>query len=200
MEAPPGFHRARMAAMAVVLMAGACSSKTAPTTTPAQAPGATSAVTATSAMVVSTTKTGPLTTTTASSTTVGPDATSVPVAESVELNCGSTRQPEDDLTIVLDAVALPASPRYLTALQAAAEPGNDPAGRLFAKTGIRYKAGHAAEIIVPDELRDRLSIGWEMGRSWHIVVPPCPDRAVLRKNNKRKSSGTKHAQLAARKT
>ena len=83
---------------------------------------------------------------------------------------------EEDLTVVLDAVALPASPRYRTALQASEEPGNDAAGRLFAKTGIRYKAGKGAEIIVPEELRDRLSLNWQSGRTWRIVVPPCPDR------------------------
>jgi hypothetical protein len=176
MKAPPGIHRARVVAMAVVLIAGACSSKTASTTIPPPTPGAASSVVTTSATPASTTKPGTVTTTTGLSTTVEPDATSVPVSESVALNCGSTRQPEDDLTVVLDAVALPASPRYLTALQAAVQPGNDPAGRLFAKTGIRYRAGNAAEIIVPEELRDRLSIGWEMGRSWHIVVPPCPER------------------------
>jgi hypothetical protein len=98
-----------------------------------------------------------------------------PVVASTDLGCsGNTSTPPDDMTIYFDSVALPTSDRYPTALQTGAqgEFAHDRAGRLFAKTGLYFKPGHAFEVIVPDELRDRLSIGWGT-RSWRVVVGDC---------------------------
>lgn len=98
-----------------------------------------------------------------------------PVVASTDLGCsGSRATPPEDLTIYFDSVALPTSDRYPTALQTGAqgEYVKDRAGRLFAKTGLYFKLGHAFEVIVPDELRDRLSIGWD-SRSWRVVVGEC---------------------------
>ena len=98
-----------------------------------------------------------------------------PVVASTDLGCsGNSAIPPDDMTIYFDSVALPTSDRYPTALQTGAqgEFAHDRAGRLFAKTGLYFKPGHAFEVIVPDELRDRLSIGWG-SRSWSVVVGEC---------------------------
>ncbi len=98
-----------------------------------------------------------------------------PVVASTDLGCyGSRSTPAEDLTIYFDSVALPTSDRYPTALQTGAQGDavQDRAGRLFAKTGLYFKPGHAFELIVPDELRDRLSIGWD-SRSWRVVVGEC---------------------------
>ena len=98
-----------------------------------------------------------------------------PVVASTDLGCsGSRTTPSKDLTVYFDSVALPTSDRYPMALQTASqgEYAHDRAGRLFAKTGLYFKPGHAFEVIVPDELRDRLSIGWD-SRSWRVVVGEC---------------------------
>ena len=98
-----------------------------------------------------------------------------PVLSSTDLGCyGSPATPPDDLSIYFDSVALPTSDHYPTALQTGAQSEyfRDSAGRLFAKTGLYFKPGKAFEVIVPDELRDRLSIGWD-SRSWHVVVGEC---------------------------
>lgn len=98
-----------------------------------------------------------------------------PVDESTDLGCsGSHDNPPENLTIYFESVALPTSDRYPTALQTGAQGENaqDRAGRLFAKYGLYFKPGHAFEVIVPDEFRDRLSIGWAV-RSWRVVVGEC---------------------------
>jgi hypothetical protein len=97
-----------------------------------------------------------------------------PVDASTDLGCSGNHDiPPDDMTIYFDSVALPTSDRY-PALQTGAqgEFAHDRAGRLFAKTGLYFKPGHAFEVIVPDELRDRLSIGWG-SRSWRVAVGAC---------------------------
>ena len=98
-----------------------------------------------------------------------------PVDASTDLGCSGTHDnPPEDLTIYFDSVALPTSDRYPTALQTGAqgEFAHDRAGRLFAKYGLYFKPGHSFEVIVPDEFRDRLSIGWAV-RSWRVVVGEC---------------------------
>jgi hypothetical protein len=98
-----------------------------------------------------------------------------PVDASTDLGCSGTHDnPPENLTVYFDTVALPTSDRYPTALQTGAqgEFAHDPAGRLFAKYGLYYKPGHAFEVIVPDEFRARLSIGWAV-RSWRVVVGKC---------------------------
>ena len=98
-----------------------------------------------------------------------------PVVASTTLGCyGDRADLPGDLTVLFDAVALPASDRYPTALQTSAQGNVDRPGCLFAKTGLWFKPGRAFELVVPEELRDRLSIGWGQ-RSWSVVVPACTD-------------------------
>lgn len=101
-----------------------------------------------------------------------------PVVASTDLGCsGSRADPPKDLTVFFDSVALPTSDHRPEALQTGAqgEFTHDRAGRLFAKTGLWFKPGKAFELIVPDELRDRLSIGWASPRSSRVVVGECGD-------------------------
>jgi len=60
---------------------------------------------------------------------------------------------------VLDVVALPTSSKA-AALQTGRTGDPDPAVRLFAKTGLVIKAGTKFEMVVPDEAKDMVSIGW----------------------------------------
>ena len=98
--------------------------------------------------------------------------------ESAELICDGFRadpqQPPPDFTVFFDAVALPTSERYPSALQTGLQRSpTDPAGRLFAKTGLMYRPGHDFELVVPEQLRGRLSIGWDK-RAWRVTDPVCP--------------------------
>jgi hypothetical protein len=82
--------------------------------------------------------------------------------------------PTPDVTVVLDAVDLPASPAY-SPLQAA-DSGGTP--RLFAKTGLLIRAGVPSRVEVPASGDPSVGIGWsgwpaEPGRA--VVVPGCPD-------------------------
>lgn len=65
----------------------------------------------------------------------------------------------DNFTVFFDAVALPATPMYPTALQTSAQ-RDDAATRLWAKTGLWYRADRAFEIVVPDALIGQVAVGW----------------------------------------
>lgn len=98
-----------------------------------------------------------------------------PVVATTDLGCSGTHaEPPDTMTVLINSVALPTSVGYREALQTSArgEFTHDDAGRLFAKQGLYFKPGHAFEVIVPDEFRDRLSIGWAT-RSWRVTVGDC---------------------------
>jgi hypothetical protein len=109
----------------------------------------------------------------------GPTAaeTRAGLASYLALNCtkaigGDT--PPADFTVVLDAVALPAAPRY-PALQAA-ETGGEPA--LFAKTGLVVRAGATVRLSIPPSVGRGAGIGWGLDRNGQtptLVVPGCPD-------------------------
>lgn len=78
------------------------------------------------------------------------------------LDCsGSIHQdpPPPDWELVLGVVALPTTVRA-AALQTARTGDADPALRLFAKTGLRIKAGTRFELVVPESSADAVSIGW----------------------------------------
>lgn len=88
--------------------------------------------------------------------------------------------PEQDMSVALGVVALPASPHLRRALQTALTGSPDPAARLFAKWGLVVRAGARFDLIVPKRLRDRLSIGWGNAGEGHvgstISVPGCRGR------------------------
>jgi hypothetical protein len=82
--------------------------------------------------------------------------------------------PSAEYTVVLDAVALLASPRS-PALQAT-DSGGSPL--LFARTGLLVRAGVRARLEIPAAVAPDTGIGWsgwpsQPGRA--VVVPACPD-------------------------
>jgi hypothetical protein len=97
----------------------------------------------------------------------------LPCRESV-----GTEPPERGMRSVLGVVALPASPPTRRALQTAKSDLHDPGARLFAKSGLVIRPGARLRLIVPDRLRNALSIGWgnanEDHRGTTIVVNGCP--------------------------
>lgn len=116
----------------------------------------------------------------------GSAATSIPRPKAVNadairlLPCRETigaQPPEQDMSVALRMVALPASPHLHRALQTALTGSLDPAARLFAKWGLVVRAGARFDLIVPRRLRDRLSIGWGNAGEGHvgstISVPGC---------------------------
>jgi hypothetical protein len=83
----------------------------------------------------------------------------------------SNPAPSSDLSIVLDRVALPT----INALQANGSGDSDPSTRLFTKSLIMIRRGASFDVVVPDEWRGRLIIGWarQGRRGTHVRVPGC---------------------------
>jgi hypothetical protein len=83
----------------------------------------------------------------------------------------SVRAPESDLSIVLDRAALPT----INALQANASGESHPSARLFTKSLIMIRRGASFDLVVPDEWRGRLIIGWarQGRRGTQVRVPGC---------------------------
>src|SRR5437879_4411978 len=102
-------------------------------------------------------------------------------AQSVALPCLEAIAPEShpsgDSTVVLGVVALPTGEARTFALQTSLSGENDPTARLFAKQGLEVKAGAAFEIVVPDEVADRFSVGWGNPgrRTRRLVVQGCDE-------------------------
>jgi hypothetical protein len=78
--------------------------------------------------------------------------------------------PPPDYENVLGVVALPTASRT-AALQTSATSGGDPAVRLYAKTGLVIRAGTTFDLVVPEEAKDMVSLGWGNG-------PITPSRRV----------------------
>lgn len=125
--------------------------------------------------------------TTASGPTLDPShspaAAGSSIASSAALECRNyidQHQPPPDFEKVLDVVALPTSSKA-TALQTGRTGDPDPAVRLFAKTGLVIKAGTKFELVVPDEAKDMVSIGWGGAPSTpsRRITVSCPARASL---------------------
>ncbi len=83
------------------------------------------------------------------------------VQTSLELTCAgtSTAAPPDNFEVVHDAVALPSSPNH-SALQTSAREAPDGSKYFFAKTGLIWNTNASFELIVPDDQRSRMAIGW----------------------------------------
>jgi hypothetical protein len=79
--------------------------------------------------------------------------------------------PPADLSVVLDRVALPT----INALQANASGDSDPSARLFSKSLIMIRRGASFDLVVPDEWRGRLIVGWarQGRRGTRVRVPGC---------------------------
>lgn len=84
---------------------------------------------------------------------------------------GSPAAPPSDFSIVFDQVALPTG----RALQANRSSLSDSAAWLFAKSGLLIRRGTSFDLIVPDEWRGRLTVGWGSPgkRTSHLRVPGC---------------------------
>ena len=103
---------------------------------------------------------------------------SSPTVQPVELRCADAigaDAPEEQSSVVLGVVGLPASPRYW-ALQTSSTGSADPTAKLFAKTGLTIKVGATFTITVPPEYADRASIGWGNpgGPTTSLSVNACP--------------------------
>jgi hypothetical protein len=92
-------------------------------------------------------------------TTIAPDPLE-PVVLPCEQSIGNPTAPPDGFEVVLDAVALPTATAAESALQTSKSGEPDPGGRLFAKTGLVVRAGTSFEVVVPEDARPGLSIGW----------------------------------------
>jgi hypothetical protein len=109
----------------------------------------------------------------------GPIATPTGAAPSVTLPCSdaiaSELQPSADNAVILGVVALPTSQTRPSALQTGLSGAPDPSARLFAKEGLEIRAGAAFELIVPDQVANRFSIGWGSPgrRTRRLIVPGC---------------------------
>lgn len=94
---------------------------------------------------------------------------------STTLHCSaaidSLVSPSTGYTVILGVVALP------IAVQTNASGQPDPTARLFAKSGLEIWAGAALEIVVPEQIADRFSIGWGSPprRTRQVVVQGCPE-------------------------
>ncbi len=104
----------------------------------------------------------PTTTSSGSDPSHSPAAAGSSTASSAALVCRNyidQRPPPRYFETVLDVVALPASSKA-AALQTSRTAAPDPAVRLFAKAGLLIRAGTKFELVVPDEAKDMVSIGW----------------------------------------
>lgn len=86
------------------------------------------------------------------------------IIDAQELVCSpAPSAPPSDYAIVLDSVALPAASTYPYALQTNRRETDDGEAVYFAKTGLSWRGDATFEIDVPDELKNRLAIGWGGG-------------------------------------
>ncbi len=76
------------------------------------------------------------------------------------------QSPPPGMRVVLEVVALPASPGLRHALQTSQT--GAPGSRLFAKWGLWVRSGTRFELIVPAVLRGQLSIGWGNAGESHV--------------------------------
>ncbi|MEO1056028.1 MAG: hypothetical protein AAFY28_03860 [Actinomycetota bacterium] len=102
--------------------------------------------------------------------------------ESVDLSCAGipTDGPPAEFEIVADAVALPASPNH-AALQTSGRESADGDRYFFAKTGLVWNTAASFELVVPEEFRPTMAIGWGgPAPHAHRVVVQCagPDEWV----------------------
>jgi hypothetical protein len=82
------------------------------------------------------------------------------------------------MNVILGVVALPASPGLRRALQTAPSGSGDQKARLFAKWGLVVRPGTRFRLIVPDRLRNQLSIGWGNGNEGHVGTTVVVDRCT----------------------
>jgi hypothetical protein len=106
-----------------------------------------------------------------STSTVSPtpsDAMSVLPCQDV---IASASVPPSESSVILDAVALPTG----RALQANQSGDSDPRAKLFAKDGLLIRRGASFDLLVPEQWRGRLLVGWgSPGKpTTHLRVPGC---------------------------
>lgn len=110
---------------------------------------------------------------TASGCVSNPRAVSTSASDGIGLlpcqDVGSQAALPSDYSIVFDRVALPTG----RALQANRSRDSDPAGRLFAKSGLFVRPGASFDLVVPDEWRGRVTLGWGGKQGGHLRVPAC---------------------------
>lgn len=90
---------------------------------------------------------------------------------------GSLAAPFSSYSIVFDRVALPTG----QVLGAYPSGESDPTARLFAKTGLLIRRGTSFDLVVSDDWRGRLTVGWGSPgkRTSHLRVPGCRPTKTL---------------------
>ena len=107
-----------------------------------------------------------------------PAQLTAPAGSSRTLPCDEatgTQSPPQAMRVVLEVVALPASPGLRHALQTRRTGAPGSGARLFAKWGLWVRSDTQFELIVPAALRGQLSIGWGNAGEGHvgsIVIDP----------------------------
>ncbi|MEA2636581.1 MAG: hypothetical protein QOH92_3348 [Chloroflexota bacterium] len=83
----------------------------------------------------------------------------------------SAAAPPSESSVILDAVALPTG----RALQANKSNDSDPSAKLFAKDGLLIRRGASFDLLVPEQWRGRLLVGWgSPGKpTTHLRVSGC---------------------------
>lgn len=78
-------------------------------------------------------------------------------------------------TIARGGVALSTGSDGSHGNQVSEDPHAEYGARLFAKFGLLVQAGAALELVVPEEDRPAMSVGWGHGaaRTWELRAPPC---------------------------
>jgi hypothetical protein len=103
--------------------------------------------------------------------TVAPTPTNAMAVLHCEDVIASAPAPPSDSSIILDGVALPTG----RPLQANVSGGSDPHAKLFAKDGLFIRRGAAFDLLVADQWRGRLAVGWGSpdNPTTHFRVPGC---------------------------
>ncbi len=83
----------------------------------------------------------------------------------------SAAAPPSESSVILDSVALPTG----RALQANQSGNSDPHAKLFAKDGLFIRRGASFDLLVPEEWRGGLAVGWGSPGipTTHLRVPGC---------------------------
>lgn len=106
-----------------------------------------------------------------SATTVSPTPSDTMAVLHCEDVIASAASPPSESSIILNGVALPTG----RALQANPAGASDPHATLFAKDGLFIRRGASFDLLVPEQWKGRLAVGWgSLGKpTTHLRVPGC---------------------------
>ena len=101
-----------------------------------------------------------------------------PVVAKAQMSCDGPIQqlaaPPQGYETIGNSIALETSTSSATAFQTALTGYDDPALRLFTKTGLLVRTDAMSELIVPDDSAEHFGFQWNAPVTTHLVVGPCP--------------------------